>query len=65
MPGIQMKMLTEYIENALTFERLASEESNPETKAFFEKQANAYRKLAAERAERYGLPMPSDPEKSG
>lgn len=54
-----MKLLNEYIDHALAFEHLASQESNPEVKAQFEQQAVAYRKLAAERAARYGLPAPS------
>jgi hypothetical protein len=58
-----MKLLTEYLEHALSFERLAAEENNPELKAQFEKQAEAYRKLVTERAERYGLPPPSAPPK--
>ena len=57
-----MKLLTEYLEHALSFERMAAQESNPEVKAQFQKQAAAYRKLAAERAEKYGLPPPSLPE---
>ena len=56
-----MKLLTEYLEHALTFERLAAEESNPELRKHFETQATAYRKLASERAARYGLPPPSPP----
>jgi hypothetical protein len=56
-----MKLLTEYLEHALTFERMASEEENPELRLRFEAQAAAYRKLAAERAARYGLPAPSPP----
>lgn len=56
-----MKLLTEYLEHALAFERLAAEESNPGVKTQFESQAAAYRKLAAERAARYGLPAPSPP----
>ncbi|MBR0695932.1 hypothetical protein [Bradyrhizobium lablabi] len=54
-----MKLLTEYIEHALRFERLAAEERDPSVKAQFLEQAKEYRKLAAERAERYGLPPPS------
>ena len=54
-----MKMLTEYIEQALRFERLADEETDEALKAEFEKQAAEYRKLAAERARKYGLPPPS------
>jgi hypothetical protein len=57
-----MKMLSEYLEHALTFERLAAQETDPAAKKQFEQQAAAYRKLAAERAEKYGLPLPSPPE---
>jgi hypothetical protein len=57
-----MKLLTEYLEHALQFERLAAEETNPEIKAQFEGQAAAYRKLVVERAAKYGLPPPSEPE---
>ena len=61
-----MKMITEYLDHALTFERMAAEEDNPAVKAQFEKQAVAYRKLAKERAAQYGLPPPSPPqEKAG
>jgi hypothetical protein len=56
-----MKLLTEYLEHALQFERLAAQEGNSELKAMFESQAAAYRKLVAERAQRYGLPPPSQP----
>jgi len=56
-----MKLLTEYLEHALTFERLAAEESNPELRKHLEMQAAAYRKLVSERAARYGLPPPSPP----
>lgn len=56
-----MKLLTEYLEHALTFERLAAEETNSELRNHFELQAAAYRKLVSERAVRYGLPPPSPP----
>jgi hypothetical protein len=56
-----MKLLTEYLEHALSFERMAAEETNPEVREQFEKQAAAYRKLVAERAVKYGLPAPSPP----
>lgn len=56
-----MRLLTEYLEHALTFERMASEEENVELRLRFEAQAAAYRKLVAERAARYGLPPPSPP----
>jgi hypothetical protein len=54
-----MKLLTEYLEHALTFERLAAEETNLELRNHLEMQAAAYRKLAAARAAKYGLPPPS------
>jgi hypothetical protein len=53
-----MKMLAEYLEKAITFERMAAEEKDPKLKANLEKQATAYRKLAAERAKKYNLPTP-------
>jgi hypothetical protein len=58
---LQMKLLNEYLEHALAFERMAAQENNPEVRAQFEEQAKAYRNLAAERATRYGLPAPSPP----
>jgi hypothetical protein len=45
-----MKMLAEYLEKALTFEQLAAQEKDAALRASLEKQAVAYRKLAAERA---------------
>jgi len=56
-----MKLLGEYLEHALQFERLAADEGNPKLKAQLEGQARAYRKLAAERAAKLGLPAPSVP----
>jgi hypothetical protein len=56
-----MKLLAEYVEHTLSFERMAAQENNREVSAQFEKQAEAYRKLAAERAARYGLSDPSPP----
>jgi hypothetical protein len=57
-----MKMVAEYLENALQFERMAAEELNPEVKLQFEKQAAAYRKLAVERAKKLGLRQPPTTE---
>ena len=51
-----MKLLTEYLEHALVFERMAAAEDNPEVRAQFTNQANAYRKLAADRATKFGYP---------
>jgi hypothetical protein len=54
-----MKMIAEYLEHALQFERLAAYEENPEVKTVFEKQADTYRKIAKERANKLGL-QPSE-----
>ena len=40
-----MKMVAEYLEHALDFERMAADEQNPELKDDFERQAANYRKL--------------------
>ena len=56
-----MKMIVEYIEHALTFERLAAEEDNQELRTELKSLAQAYRKLVAERAKQFGLPPPSAP----
>ena len=53
-----MKMLAEYLEKAITFERKAAEEKDAKLKAALEKQAAAYRKLAAERAKHLKRPEP-------
>jgi hypothetical protein len=60
-----VKLLTEYIERALQLESLAELETDPGFSAELVKQANAYRKIAAKRAEQYGLPPPSPPAKGG
>jgi hypothetical protein len=57
-----MKLLTEYLERAVSLERLAAGEQDSKFKAQLINQAAAYRKLAARRAEQYGLPLPSPPE---
>jgi hypothetical protein len=56
-----MKMLAEYLEKAITFERMAAAERDAKLKADLEKQAVAYRKLAAERAKHLKLPADSLP----
>jgi hypothetical protein len=59
---MSLDLLTQYIDHALTFERMAEAEPNQGLKADFERQASAYRRLAAQRARRLGLPLPSEPE---
>jgi ABC-type Zn uptake system ZnuABC Zn-binding protein ZnuA len=53
-----MKMLAEYLDTAMKFERMAAVENDPKLKAEFEKQAAAYRKLVEKRATEYGLKTP-------
>ena len=50
-----MKMLAEYLEKAIAFERMAGDEKDAKLKADLEKQAAAYRKLAVQRAKQYEL----------
>jgi hypothetical protein len=57
-----MKMVAEYLEHALNFERMAAAESDPQLKANFEKQAAAYRKLATARAKELGMEPPRGPQ---
>jgi DICT domain-containing protein len=50
-------MIAEYLEHALEFERLAASEADSELKIQLQKQAKAYRQLAAERAARETKPL--------
>ena len=58
-----MKLLTEYLERALSLEKLAAVEQDAAFKTALLNQAAAYRMMAAKRADDYGLPAPSPPEK--
>jgi hypothetical protein len=60
---MSLDLLTQYIDHALTFERMADAEPNQALKADLERQASADRRLAAQRARRLGLPLPSEPER--
>jgi hypothetical protein len=53
-----MKLVTEYPEQAMQFERLAAAETDFTLKTELENQAVADHKLAARRAEQLGLPAP-------
>jgi hypothetical protein len=59
-----VKLLTEYLERAVQLETLAEDEPSSAFKDQLLNQAAAYRKLAAKRAEEYGLPCPSPPQKA-
>jgi|KBSSwiStaDraftv2_1062776.scaffolds.fasta_scaffold338820_1 hypothetical protein len=54
-----MKLLATYRNNAIKFERLTAEETNPARWAHFKAQAEVYRKLAEERAEKFGSLAPA------
>jgi hypothetical protein len=53
-----MKMVAEYLEKALSFEQMAAHEKDEKLKANFLAQAQAYRKLAADRALKSPLTPP-------
>jgi len=57
-----MKQLTEYLDPALSLERLAASEQDSKFRTELLDQAAAYRKLAARRAAQFGLPAQSPPE---
>ena len=57
-----MKLLTEYLERAVQLEEMAAQEPDSTFRDQLLTQARAYRKLAAKRAETYGLPAPSSPK---
>jgi hypothetical protein len=57
-----MKLVSEYLQDAINFERLAAEAEEGPFKQSLLQQAAAYRKLAAQRAEALGVPLPPDPK---
>jgi hypothetical protein len=54
-------MIAEYLENAIRFEQMAEQSSDPKFKANLLQQAAAYRKLAAERAKKLNITLPTAP----
>jgi hypothetical protein len=54
-----MKLIAEYLDIAIKFECLAAVELPSKLKQSFEKQAAAYRRLAAKRARKLGILEPS------
>jgi hypothetical protein len=54
-------LLKEYLEHALAFESLAAQQNDPKIRVEFAREAAASRKLAVERAAKFGLPSPSPP----
>jgi hypothetical protein len=52
-----MKLVAEYLADAVKFERLAAEEKNEDLKLSLLQQAAAYRTLAEKRAKELGKPL--------
>lgn len=57
-------MIAEYLEHAIRFEQMAKETVDPKFKDSLLQQAAAYRKLAAQRAKKLNIPLPSQPLQS-
>lgn len=55
-----MHLVLRYLEQAARLRNLAVAEKNPRLRADLEKQAVAYRKLAAQRAKERNLPLPDE-----
>jgi hypothetical protein len=53
-----MELVLKYLENAVRLRNLALSEVDPKLRAHLEKQAEAYRQLAEERAEKHNIPLP-------
>ena len=58
-----MKLVTEYLLDAIKFEQMAEDAKDEALKAAFMKQAADYRKLALKRAKDHGMPIPDVPPK--
>lgn len=56
-----MKLITEYLQQAVQFERMAEESDDPTLKEQLLKQADDYRRLAKKRALALGVPEPGLP----
>jgi hypothetical protein len=57
-----VKLVTEYLEQAVKFDRMAAEETDPKLKESLQTQAAAYRKLADKRAAELNLPPVNLPD---
>ena len=58
-----MKLVAEYLDRAMQFERMADGASDPDLKAQLLQQCEAYRKLAAKRAAALNAPEGSTPRR--
>ena len=53
-----MKLVAEYLADAIKFDRMADDATDVALKTSFRKQAAEYRKLALKRARQLGMPPP-------
>jgi hypothetical protein len=53
-----MDLVLRYLENAIRFRNMAAVEADRDVKARLEEQAEAYQKLARERARKLNIPVP-------
>jgi hypothetical protein len=63
-----MKLVSEYLEDAVRFKRMADEAADPKLKESLQAQALAYHKLAEKRAAELNLPpvnLPAAPTPKG
>ncbi|HEY1543523.1 MAG TPA: hypothetical protein VGG01_14010 [Xanthobacteraceae bacterium] len=58
-----MKLVSDYLERVGHFRRLAETEKNPVVREQLLEQAEAYYKLAANRAKNLGQPIPQNPSR--
>lgn len=54
-----MKLVAEYLVDAIKFDQMAEDATDAALKASFRKQAADYRKLAHKRAKQLGMPPPA------
>ena len=59
-----MKMVAEYLAEAIEFQQMAADAKNPELKSALEKKAAAYRNLAIDRTKKLGMPPPETSSQS-
>ena len=57
-----MVTVSEYLAEAIKFERMADDAVDEKSKAAFKNLADAYRKLAIKRAKEFGYPIPAPPK---
>jgi hypothetical protein len=58
-----MRLVAEYLDRALQFERMADGTEDPALRQQLLEQSVAYRKLAAKRATQLGVPAPDEPNR--